>query len=186
VAFHQKIVSFLEKLNRLLEKLNRPTAVAVVLVTFLIVDGLLFYRYQQSLRSAANDAAVNAPAGGEEVAEQTTTTTTASIAEESTTTSSPPPEEQNNNGVLQVVVAVVNTPVGLSIQADGQLVHEQVTNPGFSEEFEAEEAIDITAADGGAVLVGVEGKDLEPLGESGERVTRTFTKDSEITFHLGT
>jgi hypothetical protein len=44
-----------------LEKLNRPAAVAVVLVTFLIVDGLLFYRYQQSLRSAQNDA-VNAPA----------------------------------------------------------------------------------------------------------------------------
>jgi cytoskeleton protein RodZ len=80
--------------------------------------------------------------------------------------------------VLQVVVVVVNT-VGLSIQADGQLVHEQVNNPGFSEEFEAEEAIDITAADGGAVLVGVDGKDLQPLGESGERVTRTFTKDSE-------
>jgi hypothetical protein len=174
-------VSFLEKLNRLLEKLNRPTAVAVVLVAFLIVDGLLFYRYQQSLHSAANDAAVNAPAG--EVAEQTTTT--ASIAEESTTTSSPPPEEQtpeeqnNNEVVLQVVVVVVNTPVGLSIQADGQLVHEQVNNPGFSEEFEAEEAIDITAADGGAVLVGVEGEDLEPLGESGQGVRRTFTKDSE-------
>ena len=141
------------------------------MVTFLILDGLLFYRYQQSLRSAQNDAAVNAPTG--EVAEQTTTT--ASIAEERTTTS--PPEEQNE--VLQVVVVVVNTPVGLSIQADGQLVHEQVTNPGFSEEFEAEEAIDITAADGGAVLVGVEGEDLEPLGESGEGVRRTFTKDSE-------
>ena len=159
----------------MLQKLNRPAASAVVLVAFLIVDGLLFYRYQQSLRSAQNDAAVNAPTG--EVAEQTTTT--ASIAEESTTTSSPPPEEQNNNGVLQVVVVVVNTPVGLSIQADGQLVHEQVNNPGFSEEFEAEEAIDITAADGGAVLVGVEGEDLEPLGESGEGVRRTFTKDSE-------
>ena len=127
----------------------------MVLVAFLILDGLLFYRYQQSLRSAANDAAVNAPAGGEEV------------AEESTTTSSPPPEEQSNNEVLQVVVVVVNTPVGLSIQADGQLVHEQVTNPGYSEEFEAEEAIDITAADGGAVLVGVDGEALEPLGESG-------------------
>jgi cytoskeleton protein RodZ len=122
------------------------------------------------LRSAQNDA-LNAPAG-EEVAEETTT---ASIAEERTTTSSPP-EEQNE--VLQVVVVVMNT-VGLSIQADGQLVHEQVNNPGFSEEFEAEEAIDITAADGGAVLVGVDGEDLQPLGESGERVTRTFTKDSE-------
>ena len=164
-----------------LEKLNRPAAVAVVLVAFLILDGLLFYRYQQSLRSAQkNDAAVNAPAGGE-VAEQTTTT--ASIAEETTTTSSPPPpppEEQSNNEVgLQVVVVVVNTPVGLSIQADGQLVHEQVTNPGYSEEFEAEEAIDITAADGGAVLVGVDGEALEPLGESGQGVRRTFTKDSQ-------
>ena len=154
-----------------LEKLNRPAAVAVVLVAFLILDGLLFYRYQQSLRSAQNDAAVNAPTGGELAEEETTTTTT---------TSSAPPEEQNNNEVgLQVVVAVVNTPVGLSIQADRQLVHEQVTNPGFTEEFEAEEAIDITAADGGAVLVGVDGEDPQPLGESGEGVTRTFTRDSE-------
>ena len=161
-----------------LEKLNRPAAVAVVLVAFLILDGLLFYRYQHSLRSAQNSAALNAPAGGE-LAEETTTTT-ASIAEETTTASSPPPEEQNNNEVgLQVVVAVVNTPVGLSIQADGQLVHEQVNSPGYSEEFEAEQAIDITAADGGAVLVGVDGEDLEPLGESGQRVRRTFTKDSQ-------
>jgi hypothetical protein len=148
-----------------LEKLNRPAAVAVVLVAFLIVDGLLFYRYQQSLRSAQNDAAVNAPTEEE-------------VAEETTTTSSPPPEEQNNNEVLlQVVVVVVDTPVGLSIQADGQLVHEQVNNPGFTEEFEAEEAIDITASDGGAVLVGVEGEDLQPLGQSGEVVRRTFTKE---------
>ena len=155
-----------------LEKLNRPAAVAVVLVAFLILDGLLFYRYQHSLRSAQNDATVTVPAN--EVDEETTTT--ASIAEEATTTSSPP-EEQNEG--LQVVVAVVNTPVGLSIQSDGQLVHEQVNSPGYSEEFEAEQAIDITAADGGAVLVGVDGEDLEPLGESGQRVRRTFTKDSQ-------
>ncbi len=162
-----------------LEKLNRPAAVAVVLVAFLILDGLLFYRYQHSLRSAQNSAALNAPAGGELAEEETTTTaTSASIAEETTTTSAS--EEQNNNEAgLQVVVAVVNTPVGLSIQADGQLVHEQVNSPGYSEEFEAEQAIDITAADGGAVLVGVDGEDLEPLGESGQRVRRTFTKDSQ-------
>ena len=88
----------------------------------------------------------------------------------------PSPEEQNG---IQVEVGVVNTPVGLSIWEDWLIVHEQVTNPGFYEEFEAEEDITIMAADGGAVLVGVNGENAEALGESGVGVTRTFTNESE-------
>ncbi len=37
---------------RFMDKLNSPVALAVVLGLFLIVDGFLLYRYQQSLRSA--------------------------------------------------------------------------------------------------------------------------------------
>jgi hypothetical protein len=54
-----------------------------------------------------------------------------------------------------------------------------VNNPGFYEEFEAEESVTIAAADGEAVEVGVDGENLEPLGESGKGVTRTFTTESE-------
>ncbi len=144
-----------------LDKLNSPAVVAVVLVVFLILDGFLFISYQQTLRSTANDAS-NAQVS--EIANETTSQRTTSA------------EEQNG---VQVDVSVVNTPVGLSIQEDGQLVHDQVTNPGFYEEFDAEQTITIVAADGGAVQVGVDGENLEPLGTSGERVVRTFTNESE-------
>lgn len=39
---------------RFIEKLNTPVATVVVLVLVLVVNGFLFYRYQQSLRSPAN------------------------------------------------------------------------------------------------------------------------------------
>ena len=143
---------------RFIEKLNTPLAVVLVLVLFLALDGFLFYRYQQALRSAEEEGATNAQA--EETAKEMT----------------PSAEEQNG---MQVDVGVVNTPVGLSVWEDGLIVHEQVTNPGFYEEFEAEEAITIMAADGGAVLVGVNGENVEALGESGVGVTRTFTNESE-------
>lgn len=80
---------------------------------------------------------------------------------------------------MQVVIGVVNTPVGLSLQKDGKLVHDQVSNPGFYNTFDAEESITMTAANGGAVQVGVDSENLEPLGESGEGVARTFTTESE-------
>src|SRR5215218_9833425 len=38
-----------------LNKLNTPRALIIVLVPFLIVDGFLFYRYQQLTASAAAD-----------------------------------------------------------------------------------------------------------------------------------
>jgi len=38
-----------------------------------------------------------------------------------------------------VVVSVADTPVGLRIMEDEQVVYEQVANPGFSEEFEDED-----------------------------------------------
>ena len=157
----------------LLEKLNSPLVVVLVLAVFLILDGFLFYRYQSSLRSAQNDA-TNTPV--EEIAEDTTTfpedtnPPVEGIAREMTAA----PEEQNG---VRVVVGVVNNPVGLSIREDEQLVYDQVSNPGFYEEFEAEESITIAAADGEAVEVGVDGENLEPLGGSGEGVTRTFTNE---------
>lgn len=140
-----------------LDKLNSPVVVAVVLVAFLILDGFLFYRYQHSAQSTRDDA-VNVQML--ETARETTTS----------------PEEQDG---VQVVVSVVGTPVGLSIQEDRKLVHDQVNNPGFYEEFEAEESITIAAANGGAVVVEVNGEELAPLGRSGEGVTRTFTTEFE-------
>ena len=163
---------------RFIEKLNTPFVVVPVLVVFLALDGFLFYRYQQSLQpteeGATNDQV-------EKIAEETTTSPTASDAtstqaEETARATTTASEEQNG---VRVGVSVVNTPVGLSIWEDGNLVHEQVNNPGFYEEFEAEASVTIQAADGGAVLVGVNGENVEPLGESGEGATRTFPNEFE-------
>ena len=50
---------------------------------------------------------------------------------------------------------------------DEQVVYDQVANPGFSEKFEGKEAINISAADAGAVEVEVNGHNLEPLVRAG-------------------
>ena len=168
---------------RLLERLNSPIAFAVVLMVFLVLDGFLFYRYQQALQSTGDETA-NAPVEEASLSldkEPTETEeTSSSIEEEPTTaeeTTSSPMKEQR--GGAQVLVSVVNVPIGLRVLEDGQVVHDQVTNPGFSEEFEAEEAVTVGAADGGAVQVGIDGDSPEPLGLSGEPATRTFTPESE-------
>ena len=135
----------------------------VVMLFFLVVAGFLLYRNQ--IKDLATTG--TAPGPTEVVQEEPTT------AEETTGSS----EEENG---VRVVVGVVGAGgVGLSILEDGQLVYDQVTSPGFSEEFRAEEAITVTAAEGDAVQVGVGGENPEPLGASGEWTTRTFAAESQ-------
>ncbi len=133
-------------------KLNSLRAVAVMLVVVLAVDGFLFYRQQQGLNSAGDAAANNAP-----------------VEERASS-----PEEEG----VRVFVSAADGVEGFSVSEDGRLVYDQERVSG-SEEFEAEEAIMVTASDGGAVQVGVDGGNLEPLGVSGEPTTRTFTAESE-------
>lgn len=133
-------------------KLNTPVAVAVVFMVFPAVEDFLFYRYQQALPSARDDAAIKVP-----VHEAVSS-----------------PEEEG----VRVLVSAVDAVEDLSVSEDGRLVYDQVDASG-SEEFEAEEQITITAEDGGAVQVGVGGKEQEPLGVSGKPTTRTFTPESE-------
>lgn len=180
---------------RFLERLNSPAVLVVAVTVFLVLDGFLFYRYQQSLRSiegSASDTPVEeasySPKAEPTAVQETTSSpqtehtavqeTTSSLEEEPTaaeeTTSS---SEEEEDGV-RVVVEVADTGVGLTILEDGLLVYDQVASSGFSEEFEAEEAITVTAADAGPVRVGVNGDDSEPLGASGEPVTRTFTAEA--------
>jgi hypothetical protein len=101
------------------------------------------------------------------------------LQEEPITSEETSASREEENGVRVIVSVVRADAVGLSILEDGQLVYDQVTSPGFSEEFQAEEAITITAADGGAVQVEDGGENPEPLGASGEWTTRTFTAESQ-------
>jgi hypothetical protein len=156
---------------RLFEKLNAPWMVVLVLVLFLAVDGFLLYRYQQSLENANQASSGHVPLTGIEA--PLTGLEAPTTAEEATTS---PKEEEDG---VRVVVSVTDTPVGLHVLEDGQEVYDQVANPGFSEEFEGEEAINITAADAGAVRVEVNGQDLGSLGDGGVGATRIFTPEFE-------
>ena len=71
----------------------------------------------------------------------------------------------------------------MSVFEDGQLVFDEaVVGPGFSREFEAQE-VTVSAVDTGVVQVVVNGRELGPLGASGEVVTRTFTAENQLTNH---
>jgi hypothetical protein len=76
---------------------------------------------------------------------------------------------------LEVVVWVVDAPTWLTVQEDGQDALDQEIQPGFSRQFEADQALSIWTANAGATWVEVNGYDLGPLGASGEVATRTFT-----------
>jgi hypothetical protein len=150
----------------------------LVVMLFLIVAGFLLY--WERIKDFATTSTVPGPT--EVVQEEPTTAEESSstleeeptIAEEAIAGS---PEEENGVRVLVSVVSAEG--VGLSVLEDGQLVYDQVASPGFLEEFQGEEAVTVTAAEGGAVQVGVGGEDPEPLGASGEWTTRTFTAESQ-------
>ena len=137
--------------------------VLFVMLFLVIVAGFLLYRNQPKDLGTP----VTAPEPTEMVQEEAT------MAEETSGSS------EEENGVLVVVSLVGARPVGLSILEDGRLVYDRVTSPGFSEEFGAEEAITVTAAEGDAVQVAVGGENPEALGASGEWTTRTFTAESQ-------
>jgi cytoskeletal protein RodZ len=167
---------------RFLERLNSPVVLVVAVAVFLVLDGFLLYRYQQSLQStgrSASDAPVEeasfSPKGEPTEAQGTTSS---SRAAETTATKETTSSSEEEVGVRVLVEVAGSSGVGLTILEDGLLVYDQVTSSGFSEEFEAEEAITVTAADAGSVRVGVDGDDPEVLGASGEQVTRTFTAEA--------
>jgi cytoskeletal protein RodZ len=89
---------------RLLERLNSPIAFAVALVLFLVLDGFLFYRYQQALQSTEDEVA-NPPVedASASLKDETTVTeeTSSSVEEEPTVpeeTTPSPKEEQEGQG----------------------------------------------------------------------------------------
>ncbi len=80
---------------------------------------------------------------------------------------------------VRVTVRVTGNPSGLSIFTDGTLAYDRVAQPGFSQTFEARDAITVSTANAGAVSVEANGQDVGVLGNSGQPLTRTFTRNSE-------
>ena len=151
---------------RVLGKLNTPVGVLGVLVLVVAVNVLLFYLYRQPMEVPATDTATLPNMERKPMASRT-----------------PPSEGGSEGGAasledgkkVPVVVEVVDAPAGLSIYEDGQLVVDQVSEPGFSQEFEPEEALTISTDNAGAVRTEVGSWDLGLLGAGGEAATRNFT-----------
>ena len=76
---------------------------------------------------------------------------------------------------LQVLVNVRERPSWILIRADGTVAYEQIAQPGFSRNFEAERQLYIKRGDAGAVTVQINGQDLGALGPTGEIVARNYT-----------
>lgn len=177
-------------MTRFLDKLNTLQAVAVALAVLLIVNGFLFYRYQQQLE--ANDATstttdAESVAAEEEIAsvdqEPDISEEPADPAEEQEpsteeeisvpTESAPPPTREAE--AVRLVISVSGAPSWLRVQEDRQIVLSRVIEPGFSREFVADQAISLQVGNAGAVQAEVDGRNLGPLGADGEVATRTYT-----------
>src|SRR5919112_5959869 len=117
--------------------MNSPIALVVALTVFLVLDGLLLYRYQQSLRSTEGGSS-NAPVeeGTSPLGAGSTTvreTTLPQRAEPTTVEETSPEEEEEREGGVRVVVEVSGVGgVGLSVLEDGRVAYDQVAGAGVS------------------------------------------------------
>jgi cytoskeletal protein RodZ len=185
---------------KFLQKLNNPLALIVVMVLFVGLGSFLFYDYLQQLLpsigvtqpdSETYPAVEEGYSDPSPAREATTETEEVAASGEAATTEwdassgeAAAPEEgtvplQEEAGALLTGVSVAEAPTWLSVWVDGESVLEGVSEPGFSQQFEADREVTISTGDAGAVSVEVNGYDLGLLGASGEAVTRTFTVGSE-------
>lgn len=81
----------------------------------------------------------------------------------------PPPE------AIRITVTVAQVPAWLNIQTDGNVVYEQVAQPGFSQTFEAGQQVVVWTGNAGAVRLEINGQDYGALGAPGEVTRRVFT-----------
>jgi cytoskeletal protein RodZ len=166
------------------DKLNTPRVVVAVLVLFVLVDGLLFFRHQRLESTTTEPEAVSssALASKEEAttAQESTTPSAASKQGASSTagdgTTSPTASTTGESGVLRVTLTVVDTPSWLTVREDGLPVLSELADPGFSQEFDADREVSVDAGNGGAVQATVDGQDEGRLASTPEVTSRTFTR----------
>ena len=123
--------------------------------------------------------------GGTTVEETSTNTTSASIPGQGADTmpgndaEAGLTESRGETAPLQetisMKIAVAQVSAWLNVQADGNTVYEQVTQPGFSQTFEAGDRISVWTGNAGAVRLEINGQDYGALGAPGEVKRRTFT-----------
>ena len=144
--------------------------VALALLLLVAVIGVLYY---VGARSSSN---ANAP---EQPAPESTAEPPA--AEEPALNSATPPETtlaqpaEVAPETVQATVMVSDLPAGLTMIADGNVVHDQFTQPGFSRTFKAQDTLSVSTTNAGAVAVEVDGENLGRLGNYGQPATRDFS-----------
>jgi hypothetical protein len=163
---------------RIIEKLNTPAAFVIALVLVLAIDGLLFLRYRITEESAAtappatttqleSTQASSAPASKQQGPETTTQSSPATTTGATTASS-------EKTAPLRVGLRVEDKPTWLSIQVDGEVPYMTRAEPGFFQEFEANDEADIWAGNAEALEVETNGQSQGRLSVSGEAGSRTF------------
>lgn len=161
-------------------RVSGATILTVVLAVLALaaVIGVLYYVGSRSVGSGAEDDAPEEPAVEQEPnptpsrkEEPATETTTGGSA-----TSGAADEADDNAATETVVVTVraVGPPSGTTIRADGAVVYDGIAQSGFSQTFEAQQALSISTANGGAIEAEVDGQNIGRLGNLGQPVTREF------------
>jgi cytoskeleton protein RodZ len=156
----------------------RFAVLGLLCVTVLIVTGWLGWRWHyQTLRQAA-DRAAHIPSGGS-VAGQLGGTITNPPAETADANSAAVAAPANSPGTQAVRLELkieAGKETTLSVSADGSTVFEGSMIAGQSRTFKAQNAIDISAKDAGALLLELNGQTLAPLGPPGQPGNVTLTR----------
>jgi cytoskeleton protein RodZ len=97
----------------------------------------------------------------------------ASVAAQALGTSSTPPGNATQGLELKIEAGKETT---VSVSTDGSKVFEGSMIAGQSRTFAAQDAIDISAKDGGALLLELNGQTLAPLGPPGQPGNATLTR----------
>jgi hypothetical protein len=101
---------------------------------------------------------------------------------ERTIVANPPAIKSSEETDIQLLVKIEVGPESSTVYviADDKPITSEnnVMLPGSSQSIKAKEKVTIKASDGGSVRVSINGKDLGQLGESGQSVEKTFTKES--------
>jgi cytoskeletal protein RodZ len=155
------------------------TLLLAVLVLAVVTSVLYFIgRGSQSTVAPTEDPVVESGTKASQQAEEKSSanleTTDTSTAAGGRTTNYDPADSATE--AVRATVRVVDNPSYLSIRTDGTPVYERYTQPGFSQTYEARDAIGITAGNAGAVRVEVNDQNVGALGNYGEVTTRTFDR----------
>ena len=88
--------------------------------------------------------------------------------------SSPPPA-RTDQGPLEAGVRVVDADSWIEVRTDGIISYSHLTQPGFSQTFEAKRRVVILTGNAGAVRVSLNGQNLGALGQDGQVLTKVYT-----------